>query len=242
MKETGNALFLILIAVALFAALSYAVTQSGRGGVSVDRERLELAAASMMQYFGSIEQAVNKLRLLGCTEDQITFENTTYRGGPAGPHGPNLVINPLGANANSPTDNSCHVFNASGGAITAEILTDVLTTDALDPGNHAQPGHLWFVVDTIPGIGSSAADVILTVPHVSDAICRAHNKKFGLGGVNGTPINHFWFVSGDQFTGTFTGSMSGGTVSVPSSTNTWCVSDDPSILSERHILFVVMAR
>lgn len=59
--NSGNVLFLILVAVALFAALSYAVTQSTRaGGGSADKEKLTTDSASIIQYPVSLQTAVTR--------------------------------------------------------------------------------------------------------------------------------------------------------------------------------------
>lgn len=63
--ESGNALFLILIAVALFAALSYVVTQSNRGGGDVTGEKAKLIAAQYLQKIQEIQTAAMRLRFQG---------------------------------------------------------------------------------------------------------------------------------------------------------------------------------
>ena len=89
--------------MALFAALSYAVTQSGRGGGNIDREQEELDLAVNEQCIGLVEYGENQLKIFnGCADDQISYEL---------PNGGNP--NPL-----APSDRSCHVFDEAGAGIT----------------------------------------------------------------------------------------------------------------------------
>lgn len=61
-NSSGNILFLILIAVALFATLGYAVTQSMRsGGNNVIQETSTINAAVLSQYTASLRSAIQRM-------------------------------------------------------------------------------------------------------------------------------------------------------------------------------------
>jgi len=71
-KERGNVLFLILIAVALFAALSYAVTQSTRSGGG-DNETSLISSAQLTQYPASVRTSVMRMILRGVDVQDLDF-------------------------------------------------------------------------------------------------------------------------------------------------------------------------
>lgn len=57
-SSSGNALFLILIAVALFAALSCAVTNSGRGGGGTDKEQAIIESTRLNKFVASAQVGI----------------------------------------------------------------------------------------------------------------------------------------------------------------------------------------
>ncbi len=170
MKQSGNALFLILIAVALFAALSYAITQSGRGGGGIDREQAELANSQALQYASSIDQAILRLRTVnGCTETQIGFDNT--------------VVPAVYAHGNGPADDSCEVFDPNGGGLTFQAPpagmndgTNFEFTSRLQVYGQGQ---------TIPGgTGHDAeTDLVMLLRGMNENACRQINEGVGLTGI-----------------------------------------------------------
>lgn len=74
MRQSGNVLFLILIAVALFAALSYAVTKSTSGGGNVTSETSRLQASEILQSSAGFKAGLDRFMIIqGFSPKQVTF-------------------------------------------------------------------------------------------------------------------------------------------------------------------------
>lgn len=96
-KISGNILFIILICIVVFAGLTYAVTQSTRGGgKDASDEIAELEAAKIADYTTLIQNVALRLQMVeGCTAvDYTAPENQPGSG-----------------------DFSCHIFHPDGGAV-----------------------------------------------------------------------------------------------------------------------------
>ncbi|MEM9469440.1 MAG: hypothetical protein AAF988_04695 [Pseudomonadota bacterium] len=104
--QNGNALWFILIAIVLLGLLTSFLTRSGGStNETGDYEQLTIQANEILQYVSSIENGVQSLLARGCSENELSFEANNNSG----------YTNP-----NSPTDNSCHIFEPEGAGLTYE--------------------------------------------------------------------------------------------------------------------------
>lgn len=165
----GNVLFLILLAVALFAALSYAVTQSNRsGGNNITKEKAELMASELIQYAYAIEQAMMRMRLSG-----------SYKGWQISVHSD---YNYNSSENTSCPDNGCKLFHPEGGGLSPRLFPEAFfNTDLSSYQNPSFGQKLFFFMRTIQDVGTTQSDVYFTIGHIKDEICLAINKKVGIG-------------------------------------------------------------
>ena len=189
-KQNGNVLFLILIAVALFAALSYAVTQSSRGGGNADSEVRALTASKLDQIIANINVGIQRLHLKGCAYEDISFYSTLY-GTPSDFD-----------NANTPVaggDFSCHLFNPEGGGISwfGEDMSDEICTAA-----GCGSVTITFSGDfSIDGVGTSDAELIMIIDGFEENLCDLYNERIGITG--DPPVDTADLTSSDYFVGSF---------------------------------------
>lgn len=175
-KQRGNILFLILLAVVLFAAISYAVTSNERGQVkSASTENVQLQAAQMEQYAGLLENVIQRIMLINdCKDTQIGFDNTAWkRINSASVHGANH-------NPNTPSD-ACRVFNPLGGGLPAQTFAGSAMAGC--GGGCMRAGHPRVIVLSIEGVGTSAPDLVLNIQYFPDAVCQQINSDMGNGAI-----------------------------------------------------------
>lgn len=192
--QSGNVLFLILIAVALFAALSYAVTSSSKGGGNgISKDKAKILASELTQYTTSIEQAINRMQLMnGCSNEQISFENPETSGY---------------TNANAPADKRCHIFDPAGGGLSNNDLHFAEISG--DPLMYMQHGNGSGLQDVgVSGCGDATCSDLYTFYNMRgdnmDLVCESINK--GMGHADLVPtLTTGYLIHPPKFTGTYTG-------------------------------------
>ena len=196
-RSNGNVLFLILIAVALFAALSYAVTQSTRsGGGNTSAEKGELNAAALNNYVLTLRTAMTRLRITnGCSREKLSFEPPPFSGS-------GVYFNP-----NAPTDKSCHIFHPNGGGV-AELKPN------------AAGGISSIAYTANLGAPGTTLNFLVIVHGPSLEMCKALNKAASFNTPSFNPTTPGYYGQFDAFNGSFT---AGGGIDVASGTETACL-------------------
>ena len=159
MSQSGNVLFLILIAVALFAALSFAVTQSTRsGGDAGEREQSLIGAGAVLQYPNTLRTALMRMTIAGTDVEDILF---------------NAPANSAGISQH------LLVFDPAGGAATyqqspADVMSAAVTAD--------WRFNAEFHVPMIGTDGGRGNDVIAFLLGVNERVCERINRQMNIGG------------------------------------------------------------
>lgn len=164
-KSSGNVLFLILIAVALFAALSYAVTQSTRsGGGNVSKEKMDLAFNEMQSVVVAHRTALQRMFMNGVDINSIDASD------------PKATFSSANAAC---TSDACKLYNPNGGGLSWYPFRQ-LHPDLTDPTGSAS-----FLDSNGPTLGYFSYAKTPTIDfiyifRVTEAFCNFINTKLGI--------------------------------------------------------------
>lgn len=162
-SERGNVLFLILIAVVLFAALSYAVTQSSRtGGGDAGRETNLISSAEITQYPAAVKTAIVRMVINGVTYEGLRFDSPSTFSALAG-------IEEQG------------VFHPTGGAAAYVTASKDIMVGGATGTWYFNPYYEVEDIGTADAADGDGNEFIAFLPGIKEAICKRVNEELGLG-------------------------------------------------------------
>ncbi len=173
--QRGNILFLILLAVVLFAALSYAVTSSTNGGAkNASGESNKTKAAAILQWLDTLDAAILRMKLTeGIPIQNISFEYTLTRA--------DTTTNPTYlSNPNCSLD-TCRVFKPAGGNIPSTWFKNAAVAEPTGwLTGYPAPGFYDMWMMQWPYAGTDANDVTIRLMAIDPAVCTEINNALGI--------------------------------------------------------------
>lgn len=158
--ENGSAFFIILVAVVLFSALTYALSRGGDSTRNLSEERIQLLATELIDTGGRIHEIVARLALHGVTDTELSFE---YNG----------QLSNAGCG-----EDRCKIFAYDGGGGEWE---------APPIGSNNGEGWVYSGDHAVLGIGTDAADLIMVLPDLPLNLCQRVNVMSGIGSSTTSP-------------------------------------------------------
>lgn len=167
-KESGNVLFLILIAVMLFGALSYAVVQSDRGAQDIEKETAKTEVGKIYTAASNISQLFMRKYLV---------RDPAYKTMSIG-----VSISTVGSSCTSNTYGYCIFLESNPEYVPRYIMVEGIQYEwmGITPNKNRDIAN--------------AGNMIAYLFDVSDTVCAAYNEYVDIPGV---PVNSSnWPASG----------------------------------------------
>lgn len=197
--QAGSAFLIIMLAIAMFAALSYAVFRGSRQSMSsLTREQVTLAAQEIIGYGDAVQKAVQTLRLRGCTEEQLSF---IFTGGNS------FQVDGTEYDYSNPSatpDDSCEVFSPNGGRILPRKLKSGFIPSTGLPHNWMAPDSFIVTTTRVHGVGTeNGSDLVMWVGRLQPEVCMKINDMLGVPNQSNLPPVDMFDCDGDIFHGTY---------------------------------------
>jgi hypothetical protein len=163
-NESGNALWFILIAVALMAALTATLTgSSDTTEQSGNIEQLRVQAGEVMRFVSGVEQTMRRMQMRGYSESDFSFEHdddlTTF-------------LNP------KCTDDGCHMFLSTGAGIGYKYpSTQWLSGKYSSRDTYGQ----WEFTgaNNVEGVETNDSDLVMFLGFLKKPLCEELNIMLG---------------------------------------------------------------
>lgn len=148
-RDDGNVIFIIMIAIALLAALTFFVTGSDRGNNAMPADQAAVKANQLLAFGARVQGQVERAMLEGATENQICFYTGSNNG----------------------------AYNHASCASARNVVFGDMGTIYDDPPTGANDGSEWYFSGgvVVTDVATTAPELTMNLTGVNGAVCAAVN-------------------------------------------------------------------
>lgn len=184
--QNGSIFFYILLGVALFGALAFAISRGMRGQTSttLNQRNINIAVSEILSEAQETETAISRLRQKGVSENDICFESNLF----------SEVNNSAYSLVSGCSQNTNKLYHRGGGNLAYRNASQSWLDK--DHSNDQGYGEWMFTnINGVEGIGTDAMstpdsmELIAFIPHIKKEICIEINSQLSIGSIipdNGT--------------------------------------------------------